>query len=47
MFIAIEKIFRKPVPRNVEGIIHFAGFVAFIVLFLLITYRDLTRLFGG
>ncbi len=47
VFIAIEKIFRKPVPRNVEGIIHFAGFVAFIVIFILITYRDLARLFGG
>lgn len=47
VFIAIEKIFKRPVPRNVEGIIHFAGFVAFIVLFILITYRDLSRIFGG
>ncbi len=47
VFIAIEKIFKKPVPRKVEGIIHFAGFIAFMVLFLLITYRDISRMFGG
>ncbi|MGI5849172.1 MAG: M50 family metallopeptidase, partial [Christensenellales bacterium] len=47
VFIAIEKIFRKPVPRNVEGIIHFIGFAMFFVLVLLITYQDITRFFGG
>ena len=47
VFIAIEKIFKKPVPRNVEGLIHFIGLAAFFVLFILITYQDLSRLFGG
>lgn len=47
VFIAIEKIFRRPVPRNVEGIIHFVGLAAFFVLFLLVTYQDLSRMFGG
>lgn len=47
IFIAIEKIFRKPVPRNVEGIIHFVGLIAFFVLFILVTYQDLSRMFGG
>jgi regulator of sigma E protease len=48
VFIAIEKIFRKPVPRKVEGVIHFAGFVALMAVFLLIMYRDISRwIFGG
>ncbi len=47
VFIAIEKIFRKPVPRKVEGIIHFAGFVALMAVFLLIMYRDISRWISG
>lgn len=47
VFIAIEKIFKKPVPRNVEGMIHFIGFAALMVLFVLITYQDISRLIGG
>ena len=47
VFIAIEKIFRKPVPRNVEGMIHFIGFALFIVLFFFITYQDISRMLSG
>jgi regulator of sigma E protease len=47
VFIAIEKIFKKPVPRNVEGMIHFIGFAALMVLFVFITYQDITRMIGG
>ena len=47
VFIGIEKIFKKPVPRNVEGIIHFIGFALFFVLVILVTYQDITRIFGG
>ena len=46
VFIGIEKIFRKPVPRNVEGIIHLVGFALFIMLFIFITYKDIIRIFG-
>lgn len=46
VFIGIEKLFRKPVPRNVEGIIHLIGFALFIGLFIFITYKDLVRIFG-
>jgi len=46
VFIAIEKLFKKPVPRNVEGLIHFVGFVLFIGLFIFITYQDIVRIFG-
>lgn len=44
VFIAIEKIFKRPVPRNVEGIIHLVGFALLIMLFFIITYKDI---FGG
>ena len=47
VFIGIEKLFRRPVPRNVEGVIHLIGFALFIVLFFFITYGDIKKLFGG
>jgi len=47
VFIGIEKLFRKPVPRNVEGAIHFVGFALLIVVFFLITYQDISRMFSG
>lgn len=47
VFIGIEKIFKKPVPRNVEGVIHLIGFALFFVLVIFMTYQDLSRIFGG
>ncbi len=41
VFIGIEKIFRKPVPRKVEGMIHFVGFVLLVGAMLLIVFRDI------
>ncbi len=46
VFIGIEKVFKKPVPRNVEGVIHLIGFALFIGFFIFITYKDLIRIFG-
>jgi regulator of sigma E protease len=46
VFIGIEKVFKKPVPRNVEGVIHLVGFALFIGLFIFITYKDIVRIFG-
>lgn len=45
VFLLIEAIFRKPVNRNVEGVIHFAGLVILLGFILLITMRDIGRLF--
>jgi len=47
VFIGIEKLFKKPVPRNVEGAIHLVGFALLIVVFFLITYQDISRMFSG
>lgn len=46
VFIGIEKLFKRPVPRNVEGVIHLVGFALFIGLFIFITYKDIVRIFG-
>lgn len=47
VFIGIEKVFRKPVPRNVEGVIHFVGFVLLFGLMLFFVFRDVSGFFGG
>ena len=47
VFIAIEKIRRKPVPRNVEGIIHFVGFVLLFGVMVLFIFRDVAGMVGG
>lgn len=45
LFLIIEKIKGSPVSQKVENIIHTAGFAILIFLMIVITWRDLTRLF--
>ncbi|MBQ7923231.1 MAG: site-2 protease family protein [Clostridia bacterium] len=45
LFQIIELIRRKPVNPNVEGIVHFAGFVLLMILFVVITFKDILALF--
>lgn len=47
LFVIFEMIFRKPVPRDKEGIIHFIGFALLILLMLYATYNDIIRIFKG
>ena len=47
LFVIFEMIFRKPVPRDKEGIIHFVGFALLILLMLYATYNDIVRIFKG
>ena len=44
-FQVIELIRRKPVNRNVEGYIHFAGIVILMILMVLIAFKDVVSLF--
>ena len=44
-FIAIEGIFRKKVSSKIEGYIHAGGMVVLLGLILLITFKDVTKLF--
>lgn len=46
VFLLIEAIRGKPIPPDKEGMVHFAGLVALMVLMVLVTYNDLVRLFG-
>lgn len=46
VFLLFELITRKKVPRKVEGYIHFAGLVLLMGFMILITYKDILKLFS-
>ena len=45
IFLLIEGVRRKPVPRKVEAYVHMAGFVLLMGLMLVMTYKDILRIF--
>ncbi len=47
VFNIIEAIRRKPINRNVEGMIHFIGVVALLGVMLLFAYKDIAGIIGG
>ncbi len=44
-FMLVEVVRGKPIPPEKEGIIHFAGFVFFMVLMVLVFFNDLVNIF--
>ncbi|MEE1153793.1 MAG: M50 family metallopeptidase [Acutalibacteraceae bacterium] len=46
-FLLIEAIFRKPIPSKYEGLVHSIGFVILILFMLIISFKDVFRLFTG
>ena len=46
IFLIWEGITRKPVPAKYEALIHFAGIILLMLLMLLVTYSDITKLFA-
>lgn len=46
-FIAIEFIFRRPVPKKFEAIVHAAGLILLLGLMALITFNDIVNLIKG
>jgi len=46
LFLLWEGLTRKPVPQKYEALIHFAGIVLLVMLMLVITYSDITKLFA-
>lgn len=44
VFLAIEGIARKPVPRKAEAYIHLAGYAVLILLMLVITFKDVVKI---
>lgn len=45
LFLLIELITRRPINKNVEGIIHFVGLVLMLGLVVVVTFNDILRLF--
>ena len=46
-FMAIELIFRKPVPRKYEGWVHAIGLILLMLLMVVISFSDIMRLIKG
>ncbi|MBP0989290.1 MAG: site-2 protease family protein [Oscillospiraceae bacterium] len=45
VFLIVEAIRRKPCPAKVEGMIHFCGLAALMLLMVVITFQDITKIF--
>lgn len=46
-FMAIEFVFRKPVPRKYEGWVHATGLVLLMILMVVISFSDILKLIKG
>lgn len=47
LFLAIEKIKRSPVKKEIESAAHNIGFVLLMILVLVVTFRDVAKLSNG
>ena len=47
VFLLIEAIRRKPLPRDKEAIVHLIGLALLMVLFVVLTYKDIVRILHG
>ncbi|MBP1544592.1 MAG: site-2 protease family protein [Oscillospiraceae bacterium] len=47
LFLVIEAIRRKPLKPEVEGMVHFIGFALLMILMLVVTFNDISRLITG
>ena len=45
VFLVIEAIRRKPINREVEGMVHFAGLMLLMALMLVVMYNDILKIF--
>ena len=45
LFLLVEGVRRKPVNRNLEGMIHGAGLILLMGLMVLLTYKDIMQIF--
>ena len=47
VFLIIEAIRRKPLKPEVEGMVHFAGLALLMLLMLVVTFNDISKLIAG
>ena len=45
VFLIIEAIRRKPVNRQIEGMVHFAGLMVLMLLMVVVMYNDILKIF--
>ena len=45
VFLVIEAIRGKPIPPEKEGMVHLAGFMALMLLMVIVLFNDLSRIF--
>lgn len=45
VFYVIEAVRRRPVNQQIEGMVHFVGFVFLMVLMVVVMYNDIMRIF--
>lgn len=45
LFMLVEVVRGKPIPPEKEGIVHFVGFVALMILMVFVMYNDIMRIF--
>ncbi len=45
VFLLVEAVRKKPVNRQVEGAIHFAGLMLLMVLMVEVMYNDILKIF--
>jgi len=46
VFLAIEAVRKKPLPPEKEGMVHFIGFAALMVLVVIVAFNDISRFFN-
>ena len=44
VFLVLEAIRRKPVNRQLEGMVHFAGLMFLMALMLVVMYNDILKI---
>ena len=44
VFILIEAVMGKPIDKNKEGFVHFAGFVILMLFMVFVMYNDIIKL---
>ena len=47
VFLIIEGIFRKPIPRKVEQYVNATGFIILILFMMIVSVKDVWQLFTG
>ena len=46
VFLIVEALRGKPVPRDKEGFVHMIGFVILMGIMVLVMFNDFARIFG-